>query len=91
MLILGGAFLAYDYYFAPDTTKIVFREAAQQKAAPQPPAPLPSPSTKPTVELVWPRRDSPSEQEQRHPPTANEWPVFPEVFAVPAVASDGAL
>ena len=46
LLLLGGAFLAYDYYLAPAADKMVFKQppakpVTASPAAPAPPAPVP--------------------------------------------------
>jgi hypothetical protein len=42
LLILGGAFLAYDYYLAPDADKMVFKKPAAKPLTESPVAPVPS-------------------------------------------------
>jgi hypothetical protein len=67
LIILGGAFLAYDYYLAPDADKMVFKKPAPVQPAPQqlPPTPEDKPA-----EVVMPTTPTP-------PPAMPPAPIVP--------------
>jgi hypothetical protein len=81
LIILGGAFLAYDYYLAPDADKIVFKKPALVQPTPQPLPP--TPEAKP-AEIVIPTVPA-------SPPATPPPPVAPVVPTPPPapVVTDG--
>jgi hypothetical protein len=86
MLIIGGAFLAYDYYLAPDANKLVFKKPPAAKPvppqlAPQPPASAAAQAIPQAMAMATTASEPVSPPSPVSPPAAVPMPVAPEVTA----------
>ncbi|OAI57448.1 hypothetical protein AYO49_01955 [Verrucomicrobiaceae bacterium SCGC AG-212-N21] len=87
LIILGGVFLAYDCYLAPDANKLVFKKPPSPKPVPPqpppaPPPPAPSQAALPTTVMPPPAPESVTPPPVAPPPQA----APPMIEPSPAVA-----